>query len=66
MEGKEPGEAKLGTGGAYNWSLSREMRTGMHYEHCGAINGVLACNKIEIDWKRKKGLGNPQSPKTAG
>ena len=27
------------------------MRTGMYMSTCGAIKKVLACSKIEIDWK---------------
>jgi len=34
------------------------------YEHCGEIKGVLACNMIEIDYKKKR-VG-PSGPRIAG
>ena len=37
-------------------TISLRVRNESRYAsgHCGAIKGVLACNKIDIDWKIKK------------
>ena len=35
-------------------SLQVRIENRYAYKHCGAIREVLACNKIEIDWKIKR------------
>src|SRR5882724_9771543 len=47
MEGKERG-GELGTG-AHTIGLQVGNENRYAYEHCGAINGALAFNNIEID-----------------
>ena len=56
-------EAWMQTGHrAYTIGLQVRIENRYTYKHCRAIIEVLACNKMEIDWKIKRvGTSGPRS-----